>query len=169
MVKCSKEVEVQTVYNSPLEKTLFQHNTMRDTLKYSSGRKSVPQSGWSDCLHQPDCTCSLVKLTAVCISPSSRIWGHHGWGTKPKLHDANMPCARVCSITDQQSKALSVLGWYERGLLPHAWCALSRSLTEAPRHTFDMVHSQKVAVFHPSSTCAAFHGKKSHRSVHSKK
>lgn len=80
---------------------------MRDTLKYSSDGKSVPQPGWSDCLYQPDCTCSLVKLKALCIvSPSSQLRGLHMWRTKPKLHDANMMRACMCNITDQQSKTL---------------------------------------------------------------
>lgn len=106
--KCSKEVEVQTVCNSQLEKTLFQHHTMRDTLKYSCGRKGVPLSGWSDCLQQPDCTYSSAKLTALrIISPSSQFWGRHRWGTKPKCRGTNpVHYAGMCSTVEQQSEGL---------------------------------------------------------------
>lgn len=62
--ECSKEAGVQMVHNSLPWETRFQCNIMQGALKYFWGRKSEPQSWWSDCLHQPDSTCSLLELTS---------------------------------------------------------------------------------------------------------
>lgn len=61
--ECSEEAGVQMVHNSLPWETRFQCNIMQGALKYFWGRKSEPQSWWSDCLHQPDSTCSLPELT----------------------------------------------------------------------------------------------------------
>ena len=62
--ECSEEAGVQMVHNSLPWDTQFQCHIMQGALKYFWGRKSEPESWWSDCLHQPDSTCSLLELTS---------------------------------------------------------------------------------------------------------
>lgn len=169
----SKEAGVQMVHNSLPWETQFQCNIMQGALKYFWGRRSEPQSWWSDCLHQPDSTCSLLELTGPLLYYCIHFSLLDSTAKSLQWEEQTLCCIIYWAMEtgnhcERKRKNLEILkdiflSYLIRSQQPGEFAFKITTLFSTPTTPppFTLVNNQKMAAFCPSFISDNFSGARS--------